>query len=63
MRALNPSLLSIKQVAEALNVSTKTVRRLISKNELNHHRVGGPEKPLLRVSQDDLRAYMARIRM
>lgn len=57
------SLLSVKQVADALNVSTKTVRRLVCNNHLNHHRVGGPAKPLIRISQDDLRAYMARIRM
>ena len=63
MTAPGQSLLSIKQVAEALNVSTKTVRRLVGNSQLNHHRVGGPDKPLIRISQDDLRVYMARIRM
>lgn len=51
-------LLTIKQVALALNVSTKTVRRLIEANRLQHHRIGGDKKPLVRVAHEDLRAYI-----
>jgi excisionase family DNA binding protein len=47
-------LLTIIQVADALNVSIKTVRRLIESRELHHHRMGG----IIRVSEEDLRAYV-----
>jgi excisionase family DNA binding protein len=47
-------LMSISQVAATLNVSTKTVRRMIGEQELHHHRVGR----VIRVSPEDLRAYI-----
>jgi excisionase family DNA binding protein len=47
-------LLSIEQVASLLSVSTKTVRRLIEREQLHFHRVGR----VIRVSREDLRAYL-----
>ncbi len=51
-------LLTIQAVADLLGVSTRTVRRLIAAGALMPHRIGGS----LRVSEDDLRAYLARCR-
>jgi excisionase family DNA binding protein len=55
---LKIELLSVKQVANMLNVSSKTVRRMIVRCELNHHRVGR----VVRISSEDLRAYTNSIR-
>lgn len=51
-------LLSIQAVADLLGVSTKTVRRLIAGGDLAAHRIGGS----LRISEEDLRAYLSRCR-
>jgi excisionase family DNA binding protein len=51
-------LMSISQVADALHVSTKTVRRMIARHELRHHRLGRGGRCIVRVSQEDLRAYV-----
>jgi excisionase family DNA binding protein len=51
-------LLSVQGVAALLSVSTKTVRRLIANGELQTHRIGVSH----RVSEEDLRAYLARCR-
>ena len=51
-----PNLLSVAVVAKRLAVCTKTVRRTIERGELRIHRVGR----LVRVSEEDLAAYMAR---
>lgn len=56
------NLLTLKQVAAQLSVSTRTVRRLIKDREIVHHRIGRGEHPLIRISQDDLRAYICRVR-
>jgi len=56
--ARSAPLLSVSAVAELLGVSTKTVRRLIGRGELKVHRIGGS----VRVSEEDLRAYLARCR-
>ena len=48
-------LLSLRKVAEHLDVSLSTVRRLIGERVLRAHRVGGQ----LRVSLADLQAYVA----
>jgi len=45
-----PPLLTVHEVAALLNVSTKTVRRMIARNELPAHRIGGQ----LRVTRSDL---------
>ncbi len=50
-----PKCYTIKAVAEALDVSTRTVRRWIAKGDLAVHRVNG----VVRVSEDDLRAFLA----
>jgi excisionase family DNA binding protein len=49
------SLLSVDAVAERLDVSTKTVRRLIASGNLRAHHVGRK----VRVSQEDLALYLA----
>jgi excisionase family DNA binding protein len=49
-----PHFLTVNEVALALNVCPKTVRRLIATRVLHHHRVGRA----VRVSEDDLRGYV-----
>lgn len=48
--------LTIQQVAAALAVNHKTVRNLVKKGLLRAKRIGR----VLRVEEDDLRAYLAR---
>jgi excisionase family DNA binding protein len=48
-------LLTIDEVAEVLNVSPRTVRRLIDEGALPVHRLGR----LVRISDDDLAAFLA----
>jgi excisionase family DNA binding protein len=49
------NLLSVVVVAERLDVSTKTVRRLIASGNLRAHHVGRQ----VRVSEEDLALYLA----
>jgi excisionase family DNA binding protein len=51
-------MLNVRQVACRLNVSTKTIRRMITSGTIRHHRIGRA----LRVSTEDLRAYVNGIR-
>lgn len=53
-----PRLVSIKEVATQLNVSTKTVRRLIASGELHVHRLGRQ----IRIAEDDLTVFLAKRR-
>jgi excisionase family DNA binding protein len=53
-----PRLLSIATVALHLDVSQKTVRRLVEDGQLPVHRVGRQ----IRVSEPDLAAFIARSR-
>jgi excisionase family DNA binding protein len=46
---------TIAEVAERLNVATRTVRRWIKADDLIVHRVGG----VVRVAEGDLRAFLA----
>jgi len=50
-----PKYYTIKTVAEALDVSTRTVHRWIADSALAAHRFGGA----LRISEADLRAFLA----
>ena len=50
-----PKYYTIKAVAEALAVSTRTVRRWIGNGDLVVHRVDG----VVRVAEGDLRAFLA----
>ena len=50
-----PRFYSIKAVAEALDVSTRSVRRWIANGDLVVHRVNG----VVRISDLDLRAFLA----
>jgi excisionase family DNA binding protein len=53
-----PKFFSIAQVAELLEVSTKTVRRWIDQRLLAAHRVGG----LVRIAEHDLRVFLTQHR-
>ena len=50
-----PKCYAITSVAEALDVSTRTVRRWIANGDLVVHRVGG----VVRIGEADLRAFLA----
>ena len=50
-----PKYYTIKAVAEALDVSTRTVRRWIANGELIVHRVDG----VVRIAEGDLRVFLA----
>nr|WP_237180370.1 helix-turn-helix domain-containing protein [Roseomonas haemaphysalidis] len=51
-------LLSVVEVATRLAVSTKTVRRSITQGDLRVHRLGRQ----IRISEEDLQAFLARHR-
>jgi len=48
-------LLTVNEAAKRLQLSTKTVRRLINRKELPHHRIGRA----VRISHDDLMRFIA----
>jgi excisionase family DNA binding protein len=50
-----PQYYAIKAVAEALDVSTRTIRRWIASGDLIVHRVDG----VVRIAEGDLRAFLA----
>ena len=50
-----PAFLNVRQVAELLNVSTKTVRRLLDSGELSYHRFSRS----IRISESDYAVYAA----
>lgn len=54
-------LLTLREVAEALQVSEKTIRRLVSRGELVGFKVG--DRGQLRVKSEDLEAYLERQRV
>ena len=54
----NEQLQDVKTIARRLNVSRKTVRRMIDRGELGHYRV----RRLVRVSEGQFQEYLARVR-
>ena len=54
-RSRLPRMLTVNEVAEAMNASTRTVRRWIANGDLHAHRLGR----LLRVSEEDVLAFAA----
>jgi excisionase family DNA binding protein len=50
-----PTFYTIEQIAEAVGVSTRTVRRWIDSSALAAHRVG----KIVRISEADLAAFLA----
>lgn len=50
-----PRYYAIKAVAEALDVSSRTIRRWIANGDLVVHRVDG----VVRIAEGDLRAFLA----
>ena len=53
-----PRLLTVDEMAERLNVCSKTIRRWIAGNELPAHRLGRS----VRVAEDDLMAFLGKHR-
>ena len=53
-----PNLLSVNQVAHRLNVSTRTVRRLIATGEIVIYRIGRA----VRIGEADLATYLTQTR-
>jgi excisionase family DNA binding protein len=53
-----PRFYAIKTVADALDLSQRTVRRWIANGDLTVHRVNG----VIRIAEADLRAFLARHR-
>jgi excisionase family DNA binding protein len=53
-----PRLLSVKQAADIVGVSTRTIRRWIDAKELPFHRLGRQ----IRFAEDDLAAFFAKNR-
>ena len=53
-----PAFLAIRTVADRLNVSARTVQRLIETGKLTAHKFSG----VVRISEADLQAYTARSR-
>lgn len=51
-----PRLLSVKQTADIVGVSTRTIRRWIDARELPFHRLGRQ----IRIADDDLAAFLAK---
>jgi excisionase family DNA binding protein len=51
-------LLTINEVARQENVSPRTVRRQIARGDLPYYRIGRA----IRISPDDLSAYLKRVR-
>ncbi len=51
-------MLSVKATAEQLNLSQKSVRRLIGRGELVAHRIGRS----LRIAEEDLRVFLVQRR-
>lgn len=55
MKRSSPTFYTLAQIAEALGLSLKTVRRRVESGELRSHRFGRS----LRISDEDYRAYVA----
>ena len=53
-----PRFYAIKSVADALDLSQRTVRRWIANGDLTVHRING----VIRIAEADLRAFLARHR-
>jgi excisionase family DNA binding protein len=49
---------TIREVAEEMNVSQKTIRRAIDRGDLKVHRFGAKGR-IIRISAEDRRAYLA----
>ena len=52
------AMLSIKQAAEQLNVSEKTIRNLLDSGQLAFHRIGAG-RGVIRIAEEALAAYLA----
>jgi excisionase family DNA binding protein len=50
-----PKFYTIGQIAECVDVSTRTIRRWIEKRLLVAHRING----LVRIAEEDFRAFLA----
>lgn len=50
-----PTCLTVREAAEQLSVSDKSIRRWISAGALRHHRLGAA----IRIAEEDLAAFFA----
>lgn len=57
-RRSSTPLLTIQATADRLHLSTRSIRRLIGRGELNAHRIGRS----LRIAEEDLRAFLGQRR-
>lgn len=46
--------LTVKEVAQMLNVSTRTVRRLCESEDLTHYKIGS----VIKITEEDLQNYL-----
>lgn len=53
-----PSLISVREFAERLSISSKTVRRLIDSGQIPIHRIGGQ----IRIAETDAARFVAKRR-
>src|SRR5690348_5239078 len=49
---------STEEVAELLGVNGNTIRRKIHAGEIRWSNIGTPERPRVRISEDDLKSWM-----
>lgn len=56
--ASSPRLLAVPEVADLLQVCTKTIHRWIQRGDLHVHRIGRT----IRISRDDIDAFLAKHR-
>jgi len=56
-----PNLLTVREAAEILRVSTSLVYQLVEARKLACHRIGGP-RGAIRISTSDLKEYLAECR-
>lgn len=50
--------LTSEQAAEVLGVDSNTIRRRVHEGKIRWSNIGTPERPRIRISEDDLHAYM-----
>ena len=54
---------SVKELAEALEISEETVRDIIRLKRIAYHRVGGQARGRIRIAESDLQAFLQRSRV
>lgn len=57
MTSETPAMLTVKEAAERLNVSEKTVRNLLKTGRIGHHRIGAG-RGVIRISEEALDRHL-----